>query len=162
MLMPTQMLSQYVDERAYLGRAIFALAVQDMDRPGRFFILGENHLQMPRSQFIGHLIGEQPGDAQACAGGCVGLGDAGKDVAGVFQVTATSFSQADAAGGAQQQFDAQLLFEGGDGSGDGSRGYERELFRSGELIRLIIWEHLHGSFAICHLPGRLLIACLSS
>ncbi|MCY1402941.1 hypothetical protein D9M71_181030 [compost metagenome] len=79
------------------------------------------------------------------AGGCfVGLVDAGEDVPGVFQVAAAGFGQAYAAGGAQQQLDPELVFQGADGAGDCGWGDVQAASSGGEAFQLADGdEHLH-------------------
>ncbi|MNV79262.1 hypothetical protein D3C71_1728040 [compost metagenome] len=99
------------------------------------------------------LLAEQDGrsDGQVtlgrgvdAGGGFVGLVDAGEDMPGVFQVAATGFGQAYATGGAQQQLDPQLIFQGADGTGDRGWGDVQAAGSSGEAFQLAYGdEHLH-------------------
>ncbi|MNH16839.1 hypothetical protein D3C79_764890 [compost metagenome] len=43
--------------------------MQHMNRPGRLFVLGQDHLQLPIGQFIRHLIRQQAGNPQPATGG---------------------------------------------------------------------------------------------
>jgi len=70
--------------------------------------------------------------------------DAGENVPGVFQVTAARIGQPHAAGGAQQQLDPDLLFEGADGTGNGGRRDVQAAGGSGKAFQLADSnEHLH-------------------
>jgi hypothetical protein len=52
-----QMVHHQVNEVAHLGRAVFAFAMQDVDRPRRLFVPGQDDLQAPVGQFARDLVG---------------------------------------------------------------------------------------------------------